>query len=89
MTMVTPYEGTPWCLFEKKMSNVFNWHYIDENSRLNNEGCNSRLSLHDKKRTDVKAILKSILRENTNKLFFGHTNINSLRNKFWTTGGSS
>ena len=36
----------------------------------------------NQKRIDGKAILKSIRRENTNKLFFGHININSLRNKF-------
>ena len=39
-------------------------------------------SLEDEKRIDAKTILKSIRRENTNKLFFAHININSLRNKF-------
>ena len=26
----------------KEISNVFNWHYSDEDSRLNNEGCKSK-----------------------------------------------
>ena len=67
--------------FLKEISNVFNWHYIDEDLRLNHEGCKSKFSLEDKKRIDVKTILKSIRQENTNKLIFAHINTNSLRNK--------
>ena len=68
--------------FLKEISNVFNWHYSDEDSRLNHEGCKSKFSLEDKKRIDTKTILKSIRQEHTNKLVFAHININSLRNKF-------
>ena len=67
--------------FLKEIS-VFNWHYSDEDSRLNHEGCKSKFSLEDKKRIDTKTILKSIRQEHTNKLVFAHININSLRNKF-------
>ena len=42
----------------------------------------SNFALQDKKRIDAKTILKSMRRENTNKLVFAHVNINSLRNKF-------
>ena len=52
--------------FLKEISNVFNWHYSDEGSRLKHEGCKSRISLEDKKRLDAKTILKSIHQENTN-----------------------
>ena len=60
------------------MSNVFNRHYIDEDSRLDHEGCKYKFPLEDKKRIDAKIILKSIRQENTNKLIFVHININSL-----------
>ena len=66
----------------KEIFNIFNWHYIDENSRLNHEKCKSNFSLQDKKRIDAKTTLKSMHRENTKKLLFAHININSLRNKF-------
>ena len=66
--------------FLKEISNIFNWHYIDEKSILNNERCKCYFS-HEHKRIDVITILKSICRENTNKLVFDHININSLRNK--------
>ena len=66
----------------KEIFNVFNWHYSDEDSRLNHEGCKSKFLLEDKKRIDAKTILKSIRQEHTNKLVFAHININSLRNKF-------
>ena len=66
----------------KEISNVFNLHYIDENSRVNNDGCKPNFSLQNEKRIDVKTVLKSIHPENTNKLVFAHININSLRNKF-------
>ena len=68
--------------FLKEISNIFNWHSIDKNSRLNHEGCKSNFSLEGKKRIDAQTILKSLRRENTNKLVFAHININSLRNKF-------
>ena len=42
----------------------------------------SNFSLEDEKRIDAKSILKSICRENTNKLVFVQININLLRNKF-------
>ena len=41
----------------------------------------SNFSLEDKKRIDAKTILKSMPRENANKLVFANININSL-NKF-------
>ena len=44
--------------------------------------CKSNFSLEGKKRIDAKTILKSLRRENTNKLVFADININSLRNKF-------
>ena len=37
--------------FLKEIS-VLNWHYSDEDSRLNYEGCKSKFSLDDKKRID-------------------------------------
>ena len=50
--------------FLKEMS-VFNWHYGDEDSILYHEGCMSKFSLEDKKRIDVKTILKSLHQENS------------------------
>ena len=68
--------------FLKEMSNVFNWYYSDQDSRLNHEGCNSKFPLEDRKKIDAKTVFKSIRQENTNRLVFAHININSLRNKF-------
>ena len=53
--------------FSKEISNVFNLHYSDEDSRLNHERCKSKFLFEDKKRIDAKTILKSIRQENTNK----------------------
>ena len=66
----------------KEISNVFNWHYSHDDSRLNHRECKSKFSLQNKKRIDAETILKSIHQENTNKLVFAHIKINSLRNKF-------
>ena len=52
--------------FLKEISNVFNWHYSDEDSRLNHEGCKSKFSLEDKKRIDAEAVLESTRQENAN-----------------------
>ena len=49
---------------------------------MNHEGCKPNFSLEYEKRIDAKTVLKSIRRENTNKLVFAHIDINSLRNKF-------
>ena len=68
--------------FLKEISNVFNWHYIDEDSRLNHKGCKSNFSLENKSRIDAKTILKSIAEKKANKLVFAHININSLRSNF-------
>ena len=38
-------------------------------------------SIEDKKKIDAQTILKSICRENTNKLVFTNININSIRSK--------
>ena len=38
-------------------------------------------SIEDKKEIDAQTILKSICRENTNKLIFADININSIRSK--------
>ena len=46
--------------FLKEISNVFNWHYCDEDSRLNHEECKSNFSFENKKRSDPKTILKSV-----------------------------
>ena len=54
--------------FLKEISNVFNWHYSVEDSRLDHEGCKSKFSLEEKNRTDAKTILKSIRPENTTHL---------------------
>ena len=56
----------------KEIFNIFNWHYINENSRLNHEGCKSNFSLENDKRIEAKTILKLLRRENTNK--FVHRN---------------
>ena len=66
----------------KKISNIFNWNYGDEDSRLNNEESGSKFSLANKKRIDAKTILKSICQKKKNKSVVAHININSLRNKF-------
>ena len=58
--------------FLKEIFNIFNWHYINENSRLNHEGCKSNFSLENDKRIEAKTILKLLRRENTNK--FVHRN---------------
>ena len=58
--------------FLKEIFNVFNWYYINENSRLNHEGCKSNFSLENDKRIEAKTILKLLRRENTNK--FVHRN---------------
>ena len=68
--------------FLKETSKIFNWHYIDERSRLDHEGGKSNFLLKVEKWIDVKTILKSIRRENTNKLVFAHIYISSTRNKF-------
>ena len=44
--------------FLKEISNVFIWHCIYENSRVNNEVFKSNFSLEDEKRIDAKTILK-------------------------------
>ena len=43
--------------FLEEISSIFNWHYIDENSRLNHERWKSNFSLEDKKMIDAKPIL--------------------------------
>ena len=58
--------------FLKEIFNIFNWYYINENSRLNHEGCKSNFSLENDKRIEAKTILKLLRRENTNK--FVHRN---------------
>ena len=58
--------------FLKEIFNIFNWFYINENSRLNHEGCKSNFSLENDKRIEAKTILKLLRRENTNK--FVHRN---------------
>ena len=58
--------------FLKEIFNIFNWHYINEKSRLNHEGCKSNFSLENDKRIEAKTILKLLRRENTNK--FVHRN---------------
>ena len=55
--------------FWKEISNIFNWDYTDENTKLNHEGYKSNFSLEDKKRIDALTILKSMRGENANKLF--------------------
>ena len=72
--------------FSKEISNVFNWHYNDKDSKFSNGECQSKFSLEDKKRINAKTILKSIRQENTNKLAFARININLLRNKFQLLG---
>ena len=54
--------------FSKEISNVFNWHYSVEDSRLDHEGWKSKFSLEEKNRADAKTILKSIRPENTTHL---------------------
>ena len=58
--------------FLKEIFNIFNWYYINENSRLNHEGCKSNFSLENDKTIEAKTILKLLRRENTNK--FVHRN---------------
>ena len=49
---------------------------------MNIEGCNTSV-LHDiNKVSDCNNTLKSLRKDNLNKLIFAHLNINSIRNKF-------
>ena len=57
----------------KEISNILHRHCINENSRLNHEGCKFNFSLEDKQGIDAKVIFKSIHQENTNKLVFTHS----------------
>ena len=65
-------------MFLKELYNIFNWHYINKNSRLNHEGYKSNFEIENERRIDAKTILKSIRRENTNKLVFNNINRNSV-----------
>ena len=60
-----------------EISNIFHRHCINENLRLNHEGCKFNFSLEDKQGIDAEAILISIHQENTNKLVFTHIFANS------------
>ena len=68
--------------FVNEISRVFNWQVADNNSSINIEGCNTSV-LHDiNKVSDCNNTLKSLRKDNLNKLIFAHLNINSIQNKF-------
>ena len=68
--------------FVNEISRVFNWRVANNNSSINIEGCNTSV-LHDiNKVSDCNNTLKSLRKDNLNKLIFAHLNISSIRNKF-------
>ena len=68
--------------FGNEISRVFNWRVANNNSSINIEGCNTSV-LHDiNKVSDCNNTLKSLRKDNLDKLIFAHLNINSIRNKF-------
>ena len=67
--------------FVKEISRAFNLRGADNNSNINIGGCNTSV-LHDvNKESDCNDTLKSLRKDNLNKLIFAHLNINSIRNK--------
>ena len=67
--------------FVYEISRVFKLWVADNNSSINIEGCNTSV-LHDiNKVGDCNNNLKSLRKDNLNKLVFAHLNINSIRNK--------
>ena len=58
--------------FVNEISRVFNWRVANNNSSINIEGCNTSV-LHDiNKVSDCNNTLKSLLKDNLNKLIFAH-----------------
>ena len=68
--------------FANEIPMVFNWRVADNNSSINIEECNTSV-LHDiNKVSDCNNTLKSLGKDNLNKLIFAHLNISFIRNKF-------
>ena len=67
------------CAFVNEISKAFNSRVADNNSNINIEGCNTSV-LHDiNKVSDCNNTLKSLRKNDLNKLIFAHLNINSIR----------
>ena len=69
-------------VFAKKLLNFIegSWIFNYEGDLFSEENCVFNDSTFSQ--SDVKKALKNICISNTNKLIFGHLNINSLKNKF-------
>ena len=69
-------------IFVNEISGVFNGRVADYNSSINIEGCNISV-LHDiNKVGDCNNTLKSLRKDNLNKIIYSHLNKNSIGSKF-------
>ena len=65
-----------------EISRALNWRLANNSSSINIEGCNTSILLDINKVSDCNNTLKSLSKDNLNKLIFAHLNINSIQNKF-------